>query len=166
MSGCTAAVAMRNSTSREPEDLTSDDDSDHQVHQRRDSWPVSSPNVAARRSFESRASERTDNATHPIESIQRLALSQDEVTVTGFDLNTPVRKESLAEIERQRKAALTIQESFRRKRYERCLKRPLLAERLLFDAQLARGARRLLIHLATFAAYLASLDLSSNGLAK
>ena len=65
--------------------------------------------------------------------------------------------------EREHQAVLTIQHSFRRKRYERCLRRPVLAQRLLFNSRFANGVRRLIIQLATFAAYLASLKLSGDG---
>jgi hypothetical protein len=74
--------------------------------------------------------------------------------------------DTVQEEERKRKAVLFMQNSFRRKRYHGCLIRPVLADRLIFDGSLARGARRFLIQLVTFAAYFASLELSGDGLAK
>jgi hypothetical protein len=177
---CTAA-AIRNSVSW-PLDDDEGSPNSQANHQRSEDAPedhpnpfvqhrtASAPNITSIR-FVSEVYGQTDltnDAHHPFGSIQYIDRCQDEYTLADFD-PTDIRKESVGvtlDIERQHKAALTIQESFRRKRYQRCLKRSMLADRLLFDAQLARGARRLLIHLATFAVYLASLDLSSNGLAK
>jgi hypothetical protein len=139
-----------------------DDPEDHSIFQHKTTY---SPSTILSR-FESETHEQAE----PFEATSYYHdRCRDDFEVEDFNLTTDFRKESLvatADNERQRRAANTIQESFRRKRYQRCLKRPMLANRLLFDAHLARGARRLLIHLATFAAYLASLDLSSNGIAK
>jgi hypothetical protein len=166
MRGCSAIVTTRNHASElEAGDPIPGNDSDH-PH-------TFSSMTNSLKSSESTVEEHTYNeiGAHPINPRSIFFHNQAEFIIHGVEFKSHKGNGSIlanidSDIERQRKAALTIQESFRRKRYVRCLKRVLLAERLLFDAQLARGACRLLIHLAIFATYLASLDLSSNGLAK
>jgi hypothetical protein len=165
MRGCSAIVTTRNHASEleagDPIPGTDSDDQ-HTFYSMANSLKSSESTVEE---------QYNEIGAHPINPRSIFFHNQAEIIIHGVEFkshkwNGSIFANTDSDIERQRKAALTIQESFRRKRYVRCLKRVLLAERLLFDAQLARGACRLLIHLAIFATYLASLDLSSNGLAK